>query len=220
MTSLRKAAGTVKEGAEFAAAVALSQPRVTGSGSRQQYDNPWPEWQVRLETAVHLFPSSRRCLRYVRKSNKPFQRSCLTSQERSLSDVLSWSWKRRGLAPATGHLLDHPKPSPADFQRLFPVSLPNYCAMANPPGNTLQCIAKVDLDVDAQEQGPADQDLQTRLKADHPCLKPNLVPVAGDAVQAFWLGHASCLVQMEGVTFLTDPVFSQRCSPLQWMGPK
>ncbi len=29
------------------------------------------------------------------------------------------------------------------------------------------------------------------------------------------MGHATLLVQMEGVTFLTDPMFSQRCSPVQ-----
>lgn len=43
---------------------------------------------------------------------------------------------------------------------------------------------------------------------------------SGDAVQTMWIGHASCLVQMEGVAFLTDPVFSERCSPTQWAGPK
>ena len=52
------------------------------------------------------------------------------------------------------------------------------------------------------------------------------MPVSGHcmpaekAVQAVWLGHASCLVQIEGFNFLTDPVFSQRCSPVQWLGPK
>jgi L-ascorbate metabolism protein UlaG (beta-lactamase superfamily) len=35
-----------------------------------------------------------------------------------------------------------------------------------------------------------------------------------------WLGHASALVQMEGVTFLTDPVLAPRCSPLSFAGPK
>jgi L-ascorbate metabolism protein UlaG (beta-lactamase superfamily) len=35
-----------------------------------------------------------------------------------------------------------------------------------------------------------------------------------------WLGHASALVQMEGVTFLTDPVLALRCSPLSFAGPK
>lgn len=31
-----------------------------------------------------------------------------------------------------------------------------------------------------------------------------------DAVQALWVGHATVLVQMEGLTFITDPVFSER----------
>ena len=35
-----------------------------------------------------------------------------------------------------------------------------------------------------------------------------------------WLGHASLLVQFDGVTILTDPIFSKRCSPLQFVGPK
>jgi len=41
-----------------------------------------------------------------------------------------------------------------------------------------------------------------------------------DAIQAFWIGHASVLVQIQGLTFLTDPVFAQRCSPLSFAGPK
>ena len=46
MASVKKAASAIKEGAELAAAVALSQPRITGTGSSQKFDNPWPEWQV------------------------------------------------------------------------------------------------------------------------------------------------------------------------------
>jgi len=34
-----------------------------------------------------------------------------------------------------------------------------------------------------------------------------------------WLGHACCLYRADGTTFITDPVFSQRCSPSQWVGP-
>ena len=41
-----------------------------------------------------------------------------------------------------------------------------------------------------------------------------------EEIQVTWLGHASLLVQMNGVNILTDPVFSQRCSPFQWLGPK
>lgn len=35
-----------------------------------------------------------------------------------------------------------------------------------------------------------------------------------------WLGHATVLVEMEGVNILTDPIFSQRASFLQFVGPK
>eukprot|EP01138_Halocafeteria_seosinensis_P001771 gb/GECG01001814.1/.p1 GENE.gb/GECG01001814.1/~~gb/GECG01001814.1/.p1 ORF type:complete len:474 (+),score=47.83 gb/GECG01001814.1/:1-1422(+) len=39
-------------------------------------------------------------------------------------------------------------------------------------------------------------------------------------IQATWLGHASFLVQQEGLNILTDPVFCDRASPLQWIGPQ
>lgn len=35
-----------------------------------------------------------------------------------------------------------------------------------------------------------------------------------------YINHATVLLEIEGVTFLTDPVFSQRVSPVQWAGPK
>jgi N-acyl-phosphatidylethanolamine-hydrolysing phospholipase D len=35
-----------------------------------------------------------------------------------------------------------------------------------------------------------------------------------------WLGHATCLVQMGGFSILTDPLFSDRCAPTQFAGPK
>eukprot|EP00741_Cyanophora_paradoxa_P018058 tig00021037_g17437.t1 len=41
-----------------------------------------------------------------------------------------------------------------------------------------------------------------------------------DRIQVTWIGHASMLVQVNGVAFLTDPVLSQRCSPLSFAGPK
>ena len=34
-----------------------------------------------------------------------------------------------------------------------------------------------------------------------------------------WLGHSSVLLEIGGVRVLTDPVFSKRASPFQWMGP-
>ena len=42
-----------------------------------------------------------------------------------------------------------------------------------------------------------------------------------DATPQFtWMGHASCYYQSDGIRFLTDPVFSERCSPSQLVGPK
>lgn len=38
-------------------------------------------------------------------------------------------------------------------------------------------------------------------------------PVPDGKIRVTWLGHASTLVQMDGISVLTDPVFSDRCGP-------
>jgi N-acyl-phosphatidylethanolamine-hydrolysing phospholipase D len=35
-----------------------------------------------------------------------------------------------------------------------------------------------------------------------------------------WIGHATTLIQVEGVSILTDPIWSDRCSPVSFAGPK
>ena len=35
-----------------------------------------------------------------------------------------------------------------------------------------------------------------------------------------WVGHATFLLQLGPVNVLTDPVWSERASPLQWLGPR
>lgn len=35
-----------------------------------------------------------------------------------------------------------------------------------------------------------------------------------------WIGHATTLVQLDGVNILTDPIWSKRCSPVSWAGPE
>jgi len=35
-----------------------------------------------------------------------------------------------------------------------------------------------------------------------------------------WIGHSTFLVRMDGVTFLTDPMFSNRAGPLPFTGPR
>ena len=43
---------------------------------------------------------------------------------------------------------------------------------------------------------------------------------AVDGVNITWFGHASCLVELDGVRLLLDPVWSERCSPSQHVGPR
>ena len=45
---------------------------------------------------------------------------------------------------------------------------------------------------------------------------------AGAAMQpsVTWIGHATTLVQASGLNVLTDPIFSERASPVQLIGPK
>ena len=35
-----------------------------------------------------------------------------------------------------------------------------------------------------------------------------------------WVGHSTLLIQIKGMNILTDPHFSDRASPVQWMGPQ
>jgi N-acyl-phosphatidylethanolamine-hydrolysing phospholipase D len=53
-------------------------------------------------------------------------------------------------------------------------------------------------------------------------LRPDLAFIRGNRSlrAATWLGHASFLVQMDGINLLTDPHFSPRASPLPWAGPE
>lgn len=39
-------------------------------------------------------------------------------------------------------------------------------------------------------------------------------------VRVTWVNHATLLVQMDGVNVLTDPMWSERCSPVSFAGPK
>lgn len=67
-------------------------------------------------------------------------------------------------------------------------------------------------------QIPSTKDLDKTLPV-YPIDKNELSkPEPG--IRATWLGHASVLVQMEGLNILTDPVFSTRASFTQYAGPK
>ena len=58
---------------------------------------------------------------------------------------------------------------------------------------------------------------------------PDRVPVAqtvpparvhGTDMKATWIGHATVLIQSGGLNILTDPIWSERASPVSFLGPK
>jgi N-acyl-phosphatidylethanolamine-hydrolysing phospholipase D len=60
-----------------------------------------------------------------------------------------------------------------------------------------------------------------------PTPEANALPVVhdglrslGDADGAVWVGHATAFLRLGGFNVLTDPVFSDRVSPVQWAGPR
>lgn len=44
--------------------------------------------------------------------------------------------------------------------------------------------------------------------------------VTGGELRVTWVNHSTFLLQTENVNILTDPIWSLRCSPVQWAGPK
>ncbi len=55
--------------------------------------------------------------------------------------------------------------------------------------------------------------------ADMEFIRRNAV-AGGEMIPAVtWIGHASTLVQASGLNVLTDPIFSKRASPVQFLGP-
>lgn len=71
--------------------------------------------------------------------------------------------------------------------------------------------------------------LQWMLNRDHGYWAPWTEEPAGPAPEArvdggrlrvTFVNHATMLIQMDGVNLLTDPIWSDRCSPVQFAGPK
>jgi hypothetical protein len=44
-------------------------------------------------------------------------------------------------------------------------------------------------------------------------------PTHSDALAVTWLGHSTALIEIDGYRVLTDPVWSDRCSPSRTVGP-
>jgi len=53
--------------------------------------------------------------------------------------------------------------------------------------------------------------------------QPGTVPprrVNGNGLRVTFINHATVLIQTEGLNILTDPIWSERASPVSWAGPK
>src|SRR6476661_7271009 len=51
---------------------------------------------------------------------------------------------------------------------------------------------------------------------------PSIPPrtLADSQIRVTMVNHSTVLVQLSGINLLTDPIWSERASPLSWVGPK
>jgi L-ascorbate metabolism protein UlaG (beta-lactamase superfamily) len=49
---------------------------------------------------------------------------------------------------------------------------------------------------------------------------PPPAQVSDGGLRVTFIGHSTVLIQMDGVNFLSDPIWSLRASPLSWIGPR
>ena len=47
-----------------------------------------------------------------------------------------------------------------------------------------------------------------------------LTEASRSGLRITWLGHSTTLIEVDGATILTDPVWSERASPSRWVGPR
>lgn len=67
---------------------------------------------------------------------------------------------------------------------------------------------------------PAPMTPTPRVEADLAFLKANAAAGGAMVPAVTWIGHASVMAQLGGITLLTDPIFSERASPFSFLGPK
>ena len=67
---------------------------------------------------------------------------------------------------------------------------------------------------------PAPQSSTPVVTADIAFIQANAQNRTAMQPAVTWIGHATALVQASGLNVLTDPIFSDRAAPVQWLGPK
>jgi L-ascorbate metabolism protein UlaG (beta-lactamase superfamily) len=54
----------------------------------------------------------------------------------------------------------------------------------------------------------------------NPVFAPPPASAEAGSVAITFINHATFLIHLAGAAVLTDPIFSERCSPVSWAGPK
>lgn len=54
----------------------------------------------------------------------------------------------------------------------------------------------------------------------NPAPDPVLLRAEPDTIRVTMIGHVSCLIQIDGINILVDPVWSERASPTSFFGPR
>lgn len=118
--------------------------------------------------------------------------------------LLALAWVGMGKAPA-GERLEAMRASPQWARRGFENPQP----MTNDGlGAAREFFAKSDQTI---PEAPVPTRSVDPARFDTP-------PASG--LRVTWLAHSTVLIELEGVTLLTDPVWGERTSPISWLGPK
>jgi N-acyl-phosphatidylethanolamine-hydrolysing phospholipase D len=143
-----------------------------------------------------------------------------------------------GFAPSTGPRI---LPSVRPVRRLLPASLLAVVALAGPgcqgPGQPRAGAPPHHLEHGFRNLNPdyARPGFWTRWKFVIPRLlsstfssraafpaveNDGAIHESRDATTVTWVGHSTLLVQLDGVSLLTDPIWSERASPVTFAGPR
>ena len=83
---------------------------------------------------------------------------------------------------------------------------------AGPQGSRLLAMLRWRL---GRTRAPWPAHITDPLPPGDPCEEPG-----PGQVSITFIGHASFLIRLPGLTILTDPIFSERASPVSWAGPR